>query len=56
MPLLDTCKFEEVVIKVKALFPGQCQIRFFFYIFYLFYLFIFITQWQVTLRRVVQHG
>ena len=43
MPLLDTCKFEEVVIKTQEAMPRTMSNMFFI-----------ITQGQVTLRGVVQ--
>ena len=45
MPLLDTCKFGEVVIKTENAMPRIMSNMFFF-----------ITKGQVTLRRVVQYG
>ena len=31
MPLLDTCKFEEVVIKTEGAMPEQCLLRYVFF-------------------------
>ena len=45
MPLLDTCKFEEIVIKTEGAMPRTMSTMGFF-----------ITQGQVILRGVVQNG
>ena len=44
MPLLHTCKFEEVVIKTEGAMPRTMSNMF------------FITQGQVTLRTIVKYG
>ena len=54
MPLLDTCKFEEIVIKTEGAMPRRMSS--FFVFLFLFFFFFLIAQGQVTLRRIVQYG